>query len=127
MSGWTVVDANSNKSLPVGGTQNSGVGVPYVAPSPASVDPVGKLRVSQPQALIDTDFEYGTQPTKWESIALQNSRQSTYYIPQQPLNITAITGNGTTTVTLTGTFTLAAGAIVYIQNALDSNANGWWF
>jgi hypothetical protein len=45
-------------------------------------DPVDKLRVSQPQALIDTDFEYGVQPTKWESINLQNYRQGAYYIPQ---------------------------------------------
>jgi hypothetical protein len=35
----------------------------------AAYDPVDKLRVSTPQALIDTDFEYGTQPTKWETIA----------------------------------------------------------
>ena len=28
-------------------------------------DPVSKLRVSNPQNLIDTDFEYGLQPTKW--------------------------------------------------------------
>ena len=27
-------------------------------------DPVSKLRVSNPQNLIDTDFEYGLQPTK---------------------------------------------------------------
>ena len=26
-------------------------------------DLVGKLRVSNPQSLIDTDFEYGLQPT----------------------------------------------------------------
>ena len=74
MSGWTVVDTATNKSLPLGGTQNSGAGVPYTAPSPASQDPVGKMRVSTPQSLIDTDFEYGTQPTKWESICLQNNR-----------------------------------------------------
>ena len=127
MSGWTVVDANSNKSLPVGGTQNSGVGVAYTAPSPASVDPVGKFRVSQPQALIDTDFEYGTQPTKWESIALQNNRQSCYYIPQQPLTITALNGAGTRTLTVVGTFVVPANSLIYIQNAFDANANGWWF
>ena len=123
MSGWTVVDANNNKSLPVKGTQ----GAPYIVPATGSQDPVGKLRVSTPQALIDTDFEYGPQPTKWESISLQNNRPGTYYIPQQPLTITAITGAGTTSVTLTGTFTIAANTPVYIQNALDPNANGWWY
>jgi hypothetical protein len=93
----------------------------------AAYDPVDKLRISSPQALIDTDFEYGTQPTKWESISLQNSRQSCYYIPQSPLTITGVTGNGTTTVTITGTFTIAAGSLIYVQNASDANANGWWY
>jgi hypothetical protein len=93
----------------------------------AAYDPVDKLRTSSPQAMIDTDFEYGQQPTKWESIALQNSRQSCYYIPQQPLVISAITGNGTTTVTIAGTFVIPANSLIYVQNATDANANGWWF
>jgi hypothetical protein len=93
----------------------------------AGYDPVDKLRISAPQALIDTDFEYGQQPTKWESIALQNSRQSCYYIPQQPLTITGVTGAGTTTVTITGTFVVAANSLIYVQNASDANANGWWY
>ena len=93
----------------------------------AAYDPVDKLRTSSPQAMIDTDFEYGQQPTKWESISLQNSRQSCYYIPQQPLTVTGITGAGTTTLTITGTFVIAANSLIYIQNATDANANGWWF
>lgn len=127
MSGWTVVDANSNKSLPITGTNSSGAVAPYFNPAPNAQDPVGKMRMSQPQALIDTDFEYGQQPTKWESISLQNSRQSAYYIPQQPLTITDITGAGTTTVTITGTFVIPANTLVYVQNAVDPNANGWWY
>ena len=123
MSGWTLVDGNTNKSLPWTGTANSA----YTTPSPGSQDPVGKLRVSTPQSLIDTDFEYGPQPTKWESVALQNNRQSCYYTPQSPLTITGVTGAGTTTVTIAGTFTVAANSVIYIQNASDANANGWWY
>ena len=37
-------------------------------------DPVNKFRTSSPQALIDTDFEYGTQITKWENLAMVNNR-----------------------------------------------------
>jgi hypothetical protein len=40
------------------------------------VDPVTKLRVSNPENLIDTDFEYGLQPTKWETIELINNTPS---------------------------------------------------
>jgi hypothetical protein len=95
----------------------------------AAYDPVDKLRVSQPQALIDTDFEYGVQPTKWESISLQNNRQSCYYIPQQPLTITGITGVNTLNggFTLAGTFTLSTGDIIYVQNSLSNDCNGWLY
>lgn len=126
MSGWTVVDAITNKSQPITGKTDSGATSPYILPAPGQQDPVGKMRISSPQALIDTDFEYGQQPTKWESIALQNNRQSVYYISQQPLVVTSITGSGTT-VTIAGTFVVPANTTIYIQNASDPNANGWWY
>ena len=126
MSGWTVVDTATNKSLPVGGSQNSGTGVPYFSPAPSANDPVQKFRISTPQSLIDTDFEYGTQPTKWESIGLQNNRQSVYYIPQAPVNVTAITGTATADqITITFTGTIANNTPLYIQNSLNSTINGW--
>jgi hypothetical protein len=40
------------------------------------IDPVTKLRVSNPENLIDTDFEYGLQPTKWETLELINNTPS---------------------------------------------------
>jgi hypothetical protein len=39
-------------------------------PDQAFVDPVSKFRVSNPENLIDTDFEYGLQSTKWETLEL---------------------------------------------------------
>jgi hypothetical protein len=128
--GWTVVDSATNKSLPIQGTSNSGARVPYFAPAPGNQDPVGKMRISSPQALIDTDFEYGTQPTKWESIALQNNRQSVYYIAQQPIpGITSIAGDGSTatlTILTSNTTGAAAGVPIFIQNSNSTSANGWW-
>ena len=127
--GWTIVDAGNNKSLPIQGTSVSGARAPYFAPSPGNQDPVGKMRMSTPQALIDTDFEYGTQPTKWESIAIQNNRQSCYYIPQQPLTVTSIQGDGVNaTVTIQGSgFSVTVGQPVFIQNSNSPYANGWWY
>lgn len=127
MSGWTVVDSITNRSLPIGGKYDSGVAAPYSMPAPGQQDPVGKMRVSQPQALIDTDFEYGQQPTKWESIALQNNRPSVYLIPQQPLTVTGLNSSGTTTLTITGTFTVPTNTPIYVQNSNDPNQNGWWW
>lgn len=126
--GWTAVDAVSNKSLPVTGTNNSGAVSPYTTPSPGTVDPVGKFRVSQPRALIDTDFEYGPQPSKWETVNLQNNRPTQFYDPQAPLTISAITpSSGTYSITVTGTFTVPAASLIYIQNATNTNANGWGY
>ena len=127
MSGWTLVDRNTNKSLPWTGSGSDQAG--YIAPSPGSQDPVGKMRISTPQSLIDTDFEYGQQPTKWESIGLQNNRQSMYYLPQQASAVTAVTGNGTRTVVVAmpSTANYAIGSPIFVQNALDPNANGWYY
>lgn len=124
--GWTVVDSATNKSLPMQGTANSGANSPYFTPSPGQQDPVGKFRTSTPQALIDTDFEYGTQPTKWESISLQQNRQSCYYIPQQPIAITAITGTATADqISLTFTGTIPSNVPIFIQNTTNPTINGW--
>lgn len=54
-------------------------------------DPVNKLRVSQPQALIDTDFEYGTQQSKWENLGVVNNRPFAAPSATALTNITAIT------------------------------------
>ena len=46
--------------------------------SESFVDPVNKLRVSNPENLIDTDFEYGLQASKWETVELVDNIPSTY-------------------------------------------------
>jgi hypothetical protein len=45
-------------------------------PSDNVVDSVGKMRVAHPFSMIDTDFEYGTQPSKWEALSLTNNYAS---------------------------------------------------
>lgn len=77
-------------------------------PAETLLDPTNKLRVSMAQALIDTDFEYGNQITKWENLALTNNRPFAYAIPTQLPGVTAITMNTSSkTVTLTVATTTA--------------------
>jgi hypothetical protein len=59
----------------LGGSSGSGTGGEIQFPT-EFIDPVTKLRVSQPETLIDTDFEYGLQPTKWETVELINNTPS---------------------------------------------------
>ena len=47
-------------------------------------DPVEKMRVSNPQALMDTDFEYSLQATKWESVQLQNNIPGIFQRANEP-------------------------------------------
>jgi hypothetical protein len=97
-----------------------------IGPGETLQDPVGKLRVSTPQALIDTDFEYSTQSTKWESLNLLNNRPSAFYDVTAPLAITAVAGAGTRVVTVTTTTPPAVGTSVFIQDTTNPLANGWF-
>ena len=47
-------------------------------PTETFMDPVSKIRVSNPENMIDTDFEYGLQSTKWETLELNNNIPSFY-------------------------------------------------
>jgi hypothetical protein len=60
----------------LGGSSGSGGASGEIRFPKEFIDPVTKLRVSQPQTLIDTDFEYGLQPTKWETVELINNTPS---------------------------------------------------
>lgn len=48
------------------------------SPAETATDPTNKMRVSMPQSLIDTDFEYSFQPTKWEFFQSQNWNASVF-------------------------------------------------
>ena len=96
-------------------------------PSEAYLDPTNKLRVTQPQALIDTDFEYGTQITKWENLAMINQRPFAFPSSIQIPNITSMTmlanAKVVTVVLGSGTFP-ANGTAIYVQDTFLSIANG---
>jgi len=99
-------------------------------PSELYQDPVNKLRTSSPQALIDTDFEYGTQVSKWENLATINNRPfsfasavgisgiGTMTLPTSSRTVTVVVGaSGTTTVPGIGT-------AITVQDTYLNIANG---
>jgi hypothetical protein len=98
-----------------------------IEPSEVLKDPVNKLRVSQGQALIDTDFEYGSQQTKWENLAMVNNRPFAFPGANAVTSISAMTmSNGSRTVTVarsSGNFP-ANGSAIYVQDAFLTIANG---
>jgi hypothetical protein len=83
-------------------TEEDGV---EIKPVDTLLDPVSKFRVSEPNTLIDTDFEYGLQATKWETLERVNNIPGYYSITgDTPLtNIADVTTNGGRVVTVTCT------------------------
>lgn len=76
-------------------------------------DAIERARVSTPQSMIDADFEYGLQPTKWAGYGLMRGYPSIYEFPGIDLTVSAITTDYTTTSTsnslITITTTIAHG------------------
>ena len=96
-------------------------------PSEAYLDSTNKLRVTTPQALIDTDFEYGPQVSKWENLGLINQRPFAYTSPAPVPNVSAITMNTdsrTVTVTLSSGTAPANGTSISVYDTYLSIANG---
>jgi hypothetical protein len=96
-------------------------------PADAQLDPTNKFRVTQPQALIDTDFEYGVQSSKWESITMTNNRPFAYNTPNPIANISAITMpllSKTVTISLSSGTAPANGTPITVQDTYISIANG---
>jgi hypothetical protein len=52
-----------------------------VRPYEFGTDAMERMRMAAPQAMLDADFEYGLQPTKWQAIATSRGYPSTYEIP----------------------------------------------
>jgi hypothetical protein len=105
----------------------------YLRPTPditldqSYFDPVQKIRVSQPQSLIDTDFEYGNQLSKWENVGLSNNRPFAYQFSNEIANISEIAfplNSNIVTVTASIPHGLQAGSAISVQDTFLSIANG---
>lgn len=99
--------------------------VEQMAPAETMLDPVNKMRVSQPQSLIDTDFEYGSQTTKWENLSLVNNIPFAYDNQVPLTNVSAITMSaGARVVTVATATPPAVGTPVFIRDTNLPFANG---
>jgi len=65
-----------------------------VRPYGFGVDAIERQRVANPQSLIDADFEYGLQPTKWQNYTDIRGIPGIYEKPGLDLFMTNITSDG---------------------------------
>jgi hypothetical protein len=102
--------------------------VQEIVPAEVYQDPVQKMRMSTPQSLIDTDFEYGTQPTKWENISLLNGRPSFYVDLQAPIVINDVQAtNGSRNVIVYATYTSGTGTVTVSTSSTTVTGAGTSF
>jgi hypothetical protein len=105
-----------------------------VRPYDFGTDAIERMRVAQPQAMIDADFEYGLQPTKWQAIGMQRGYPSTYEVSATDtavVNVVTDASNGTSgvgasliTVTTQGNHGFSAGNPITIR-ALAASVTGF--
>ena len=99
-----------------------------IKPAETYFDAVNKSKVAEPQSQIDTDFEYGTQDTKWEALAMINNNPFAYK-SQDPIVITdvqAVQNSREITVSVDTNLSTrpSAGQAIYIQDTTFPAANG---
>ena len=80
-----------------------------IRPWDFGTDAIERMRVATPQSMLDADFEYGLQPTKWQAIGLLRQYPSVYEIPGTDTTVSTVvtdassgTGNiGASLITVT--------------------------
>lgn len=94
-------------------------------------DPVSKFRVCQPETLIDTDFEYGLQPTKWETLELVNNIPTFFSRTGDDdiivSNVTTTNNSFLIVVTTTNNHNLVVGSPIIITGLNSITAEGTFF
>lgn len=100
-------------------------------PADYMVDAVGKLRVASPKSLIDTDFEYGIQNSKWETLTMIQNYPGFFGRASggNALDVQFIVGGGqsplsTVTVTCNSPHGLSSGDVISVQETTSDLADG---
>ena len=98
-------------------------------PSETFVDPVSKIRISAPENLVDTDFEYGPQASKWETLQLVNNIPSAFSNTSDTtiagiISIFANQGSDVITVTTKYEHGLVAGTPIDVRGLSSFTAEG---
>jgi hypothetical protein len=102
---------------------------------PVQNDAVERIRTSNPQSLIDTDFEYSLQSSKWETLELMNNTPSIFLktddsilMADQIQSLSAASATSGLTLNLASTYTpslsYTVGTPIVLVNTLNGIADG---
>jgi len=113
-------------------TEN-GKSITTTRPYDFGTDAIERMRVAPALSMLDADFEYGLQPTKWSAIGMIRGYPSVYEVPGSERGISSITtdasagtdgvGQSLITVTTLTAHGFELGDAITIK-ALDSSVEG---
>ena len=111
----------------------NGKSVVTTRPYDFGTDAIERLRIAQPQSMLDADFEYGLQPTKWAAISTMRGYPSVYEVPGTDTPVLSVVtdasagtdgiGQSLITVTTVGPHNIPVGTPITIK-ALEDSVNG---
>jgi len=84
-----------------------------IRPWDFGTDAIERMRVAEPQSMLDADFEYGIQPTKWQSLDLFRNYPSLYEIPGTSIGVSQITTDASSGTSFIGP------SRITVQSVLD--------
>jgi len=86
-------------------------------------DAIERQRVSLGQSIIDADFEYGLQATKWQTYQEIRKFPSFYEIPGTDIQVTSVTTNGATpsiiTVNINTALTAVPNTLLFVGSVIS--------
>ena len=104
-----------------------------VRPYDFGTDAIERQRVANAVSMLDADFEYGLQPTKWQAIGTMRGYPSTYEVPGTDKDVAQVTTDASTgsegvgqsliTVTTVGPHGFELGKPITIRG-LDGSVQG---
>lgn len=87
-------------------------------------DAIERIRTAHPESLIDADFEYGLQNTKWQSLSLNNNIPSIFENPGADLTIS--TSGYATMITSGNAIVSDSDGFVQISNQTNGDNSPDW-
>lgn len=101
-----------------------------VRPYDFGTDAIERHRVAQAQSMLDADFEYGLQPTKWQAIGIARGYPSVYEVPGTDTPVINVVTDGSSgtgaigaallTVTTSGPHNFSVGQPFTIKSLANS-------
>lgn len=91
----------------------------------AQVDAFERIRTASPKSMLDADFEYGLQPTKWQTISTLRNYPAVYEVPGTDTAVVSVTtdaglGESLITVNTAAAHGFTAGTPITIRGYLNT-------